>query len=995
MRAPWSWSLVGVLGALLGAAPASAALPEPGFWSGSKQGASVSFTIRADGDGRRMTDVVTSCGSHAYLDGIGHTPPSYAVPRDGVVKLPPVTIRARLGKTTGRFYAGVQFAAGGARCEKDAIPVTRGDFRPIQDGLYRASGGLMYDLTFRVVGGGAMISDFSGRLSIPDPTSLTGHCGTFGNLGDDTRLPSDGSFVFKRDNSSENYHGEITIRGAVSGTGAAAGATGSYTYSADRQCVGGGPVSTTIDWAATLAEAAPDAAPTGEAPAPPGELPDAPGAAPDAPDPKPLPNNGYPGAPTPSSAAGCTPTLSVGPIAALAACFRTRGEAAQSAGRVRLNGIDLTPANAGGTISINRRSGAISSSGPVEVRLGSLSLLRAPLRWTRPESVFAIAGRSKDFTTGGQALFGLPVEGAAKLRLEGGRTKLTVSLKIPKDGGGVSRLSGYSGELTAAADNTAGLILDGAKIAFPGMRFGFVEIQSASLAVAQTGGTYHFDGGATVFPFRFTRVGIQGELGFGLGDGYFRLAAAAENLNRPLVYGFFLQKVGVSAQFNPFGVGGAAAVSFGPQIRLGGDLVSAARLDGSMSYVSADGGDPASLTLAGALELVEAKVASGQVTIAGDGSVSAKGEAEFGVGDYGLSGEMEGWFDGQREFNVEGSAELKLPGVTGSGDAILSSRGIGACRRGDGPDVGFGYTWGKGAGGVSLAAGSCSLGTWRAVRGAAARAAQAGGGTVSVKRGLRQLAVQVTGAGGAPTVAVTAPDGRRIDPLPAGQAVLDATTYFAADPTTSATYLIVDRPAAGRWRIEPLEGSVPVTGVRTAAPLPTVTASGSVRRRGDSHVLTYRVRGLEGRRVQLVDTAGPTHKALRTIDDGRGRVRFAPAARGGAHRIIGRVLSAAGLPTGRTVRVASFRARATGPGAPRRVRVRVRGTSRLVTWRGPASLRYEVDVRTGDGRRLLLLPQGRSRSVTVGMVPRGVRVRATVRGRDASGRAGRAVTARG
>ncbi|MDW5595052.1 hypothetical protein VSS74_11925 [Conexibacter stalactiti] len=1004
--------------ALLAAAAAppaaTAAQPKPGLWMGQKGKVKLSFVVRAQGNRRTIGNAVVFCGGRG-------TEPFYKSPfmieADGsFTRWSRRSGRSRLGATNGVVDSPINMSSStdadgrtvtcGER-EFTGIPVKQGPLRPIQDGTYAGRQLPGYSFSFKVRGGGVLLTDWTGIVSIPGPGSLTGYCGSGGEMGGDTEIAADGSFSF--DDRAPGQH--IAFDGTVGATSAG----GNYLVEFSRGC-DNQPLSGTAAWSATLAEKDPAGPPVGEGdggdPDAPRPLPPGPEGAPDAPDPKPSRGNGYGGPPAPSRAAGCTTTVSAGPISAISACFRTRGTRAESTSRVRLNGLDLTPARKGVTVAIDRRSHAVTADGPVELRVGSLSLTRSELNWRRPEAVFEISGSSgkRDpgarFTTGGQALFGMPVKGSAKLRLAGGRTALTVSLTIPKDDGAVSLLSGYSGELSAAADNERGLVLDGASIAFPGMRAGFVEIQSAKLAVSQPGGVYRFDGSATVFPFRMSGMGIAGQLGFGLGDGYFKLGAAAENLNRALVYGFFLQRIGFTVQVNPFGLGGEAAVTFGPQFRLDGDLISAARLDGSLSYLAGRGGDPSALTIAGALELAEAKAADGSVTVAGDGGVTMSGRFGLTVGGYGLKGGLDGWVDGVRSFNVEGRANLSLPGPDAGGEAILSSVGAGACRTGAGPNVGFGYRWGRGVDGLTFAAGSCSLGEWRAQRGAraaaagsggapGAEAAQAGALAVTVARGQKRLALQIRGSGGAPTVAIVAPGNRRIDPSPAPDGeVSDARTLFVRDPDTRATYLIVDRPAAGRWRVETLPGSVAVAGLSTARTLPRIAVRARVSG-GQRPQLSFRLRGLDGRRVQLVEQARGAAQVLPSRGRASGRLRFTPLPVGGRHSVTAVVLSRAGIPTGEKLRVATFRTGSARPAAPRSVRVLKRGSTRRVTWRGPARLRYEVAVRTSDGRRMLLLPRGRARAVTIPTVARRTVVRVTVRARDAAGRASRPVRAKG
>jgi hypothetical protein len=978
-------------------AAAPAATPEPGLWIGTKGNVQQSFTVRAVGSRRVVTDLVLFCGSVGFLSEESLRDPFDArvlnVKRSGVVKgwAGPGEKPVRLGRRSAVVDTYGYTSGGCPESDFKRIRVSRGPTRPIQDGVYDGESDPAYHLSFEVVGGGTLLRDLDGHAGVPDPTTLTGYCGPAGDIGSDARIAADGTFTSDPGPPEGNRDSRLIVTGMIAG----GGASGTYSYSAPEHCVGDGPLTGSVAFATTLTQANPHAIPPGsggEEPEPPVET-------------KPPPQQGYPGPPEGSKDPDCIPSLEVGPIKALAACFVARGQESESAGRVRLNGIDLTPARPGVKIRVNRRTFAVTSTGPVELRIGGLALLRDKLEWRRPDAVFEIDGKSDakdpgpDFKTKNQNLFGLPVDGSAKLELTDGKTVLTVTVEVPDDGPlpkPLKRLAGYSGELRAAATNESGLVLDGGKLTFPGLRAGFVEIQGAELAISLSGSSYHFDGKATVFPFRFNRIGFEGTLGIGFGDGYFKLGLAAEQLNRALVYGFFLQKVGLELQINPFGLMGSAGVTFGPQFRLGGDLISAARLDGSLQYLSGGDAEPASVELAGALELAEADAADGKVTVKSDATIDAEGTFKFEVAGYGLEGKLDGWFDGLRAFNVEGGVELSIPGPNGSGDAVLSTRGVGACRHGFGPDVGFGYTWGEGIGGVSFVGSSCSVGNWREERSTStfASAAQAGPLRVPVRRGLRQLAVRLSGAGGPPAVVVTAPDGRQIASVPTPDGVVDERTLLVQDPDTSATYLVVDAPARGRWTIAPQAGP-PIAALATAAPLPRVRVGGRVRDGGRRKLLRYRARGLAGRRLQLMDTAGGGHKLIRTTGRARGRIRFTPLPRGGRHRIRALVLGSQGIPTGITRKVATYRAHHGGPPRPRRVRVRRHGGSKIVKWRGPRRLRYEVDVRVTDGRRLRLIARPGRRSVRVGIVPRGVKVRATLRARDATGRAGRAARARG
>ena len=162
-----------------------------------------------------------------------------------------------------------------------------------------------------------------------------------------------------------------------------------------------------------------------------------------------------PGAPKAKDDPGCQGTVTAGDIEGRAACWRRRGDVFESRGRARINGIDLN-----GRIRIDRRTRRISSVGAAQVSAGPVQLLRAPLNWRARTQVFKAAGGS---------FLGLPVKGAVSLAFEGGRTKVALSVGAPdlpklRAAAGTDRLSG---DLTVAATNDEGLVLDSLKLKLP------------------------------------------------------------------------------------------------------------------------------------------------------------------------------------------------------------------------------------------------------------------------------------------------------------------------------------------------------------------------------------------------------------------------------------------------------------------------------------------------------------------------------------------------
>jgi hypothetical protein len=126
-----------------------------------------------------------------------------------------------------------------------------------------------------------------------------------------------------------------------------------------------------------------------------------------------------------------------------------------------------------------------------------------------------------------------------------------------------------------------------------------------------------------------------------------------------------------------------------------------------------------------------------------------------------------------------------------------------------------------------------------------------------------------------------------------------------------------------------------------------------------------------------------------------GRARFTPAAGKARSRRILAVVEQSGLPRD-TLRVARYRAPAPRrPGKPRKLRVRRRGASLVVSWRPAAGAqRHMAFVRAADGEREVFLVRGRKRRIRVRGVERSHRAIVQVTGVRFDGLPGRAATAK-
>jgi hypothetical protein len=165
------------------------------------------------------------------------------------------------------------------------------------------------------------------------------------------------------------------------------------------------------------------------------------------------------------------------------------------------------------------------------------------------------------------------------------------------------------------------------------------------------------------------------------------------------------------------------------------------------------------------------------------------------------------------------------------------------------------------------------------------------------------------------------------------------------DPATATTWVILHRPAAGRWTVTPRAGSV-LAGVDVADPLPPVRLAVRVTGHGGRRTLSWRMPALPGHTLTLTElgTKTPARTLVRT-SRARGRIAFATKGAAGPRRIVATV-SHAGLP--RTTRVV---ARFRSPAPPRLRRVTtIRRRGATLSWKAQAGAdTYAVAVTPPGG----------------------------------------------
>jgi hypothetical protein len=167
---------------------------------------------------------------------------------------------------------------------------------------------------------------------------------------------------------------------------------------------------------------------------------------------------------------------------------------------------------------------------------------------------------------------------------------------------------------------------------------------------------------------------------------------------------------------------------------------------------------------------------------------------------------------------------------------------------------------------------------------------------VKLPAGLPQAMIAVTGEGAAPMVRVTSPDGQSVDVAVSGDDVVTTSTMLAfRRDDDAATYVFLGRPRAGRWTIQVLPGSAPITGVQSAHGLPDPRVVASVGRAGRSMRLAWTLRAIPGQSVQFVEEASNVRRVITTTNRARGVKRFRPVP-GARRRVVVAYVEQDGIP---------------------------------------------------------------------------------------------------
>lgn len=541
--------------------------------------------------------------------------------------------------------------------------------------------------------------------------------------------------------------------------------------------------------------------------------------------------------------------------------------------------------------------------------------------------------------------------------------------------------------------NVEGIIFDKVQGAIEGnIKVGKFALPSASFFWAPNENSFGGSVSAVIPWFSQPKITV----GIQFKDGKLaKFEAEGDGLAVPLFQPLLLQKAKISITRDPFELGLGATVSVGPRLpQLGNRSAAAVEVEGDITgnaqgvkiaaklLLLADEWGNASIDIKGSGMTIQAGINKEKeirpetsaaklrvkTAIKADvtGAIDATGLDLKGGGGVCFEGELKiyGVYEREQEKTCLGGAELRMSlkkgliGFTACGQVDLGALS-GA--------FGWGYrsaSTGKGKPDelkAEVISGSCDVDAWHA---APATASQAGGGAGAVKvpAGLPHTVIGVEGDGGVPRVALRGPGGTTIPAPAATEGIVRGDGYMVIQsPATNSSYLIVGRPAAGEWTIEPQPGSASLLAVRSANGLEPPSVRATVKRGKAGKVkVRYSVKEVEGQVVRFREIGGGVARTVGTARGAQGAFTFTPGfGKGGKRRIVAMV-EQRGMPRAE-LNVASYVAPAPRTlRAPKRITLARRGERLTATWPAVAgAVRYVVDVATGDGRAIHYETKGR------------------------------------
>lgn len=682
----------------------------------------------------------------------------------------------------------------------------------------------------------------------------------------------------------------------------------------------------------------------------------------------------------------CYTTVRTGIAEAMSSCFRRRTEAVgdrffikelyASTKTVRLNGIDVRP-NSGVAIEIDTMTALVKTIGgkarasvDAGSTLGKLTFHYGTVSWDLPHGKTSRFNLGKVSITDGAELFGLSVEGDARLDLVHRGAEIPVTIHLPKP-------LDVSATVTLKTDNLKGLRLEEVHLRVKNATFGAFKVNDLDLRY--NAASYQFDGFADL---SLTSVGTL-QVSIQVIGKTITMFAANFTPVPPLALGsgVFLQHIDFGYDAGPpLTLNGGVKLTAGPPV----NGTSAAAIEGRLKFVASD---PWLLRADGNASIAGFGVASAYLQYQSNGMIKLGGRIEATLYEIvSAKANIDMWlYAPTMKFNAQAGGEVCVWKGCGGGAVVISSTGIGGCIYTFWANFGLGYRW---DGEFKYYLTGCDINHWASAwdGGKPSRLAsypESAAVTtedMTVRPGERAVYFRFASVGDPPQVTVTGPDGTEIV-VPAGTEAYEKTDdhIILQVPPEHATYVIVRDPAPGTWQVTTADGSPELVAVGQASALPKPRIKATVGGRGHSRTLDYEVNRVEGQTVQFFERAGRTSQRLAAVSDAEGRIRFRPAPGPAGTRSIVAVVQQDGAPR-EELKVATYRAPGPlKPAATERVAIKRTATKAVVTW--PDARRaatWRVVATASDGRRWSVVLD--RRKLVLPSVFRSKTVRVKVRG---------------
>ena len=470
----------------------------------------------------------------------------------------------------------------------------------------------------------------------------------------------------------------------------------------------------------------------------------------------------------------CT-TVHMGDIDALseAGCFlrdpqHPASGAAVTDGELRLNGLQIVP-DPGVRVIIDPRARTIDTTGAVSVILrgtgiGDVTLWHGELHVKLGAASDGQTLFDFDTSTFAAALKGFPIDGKIDVVLAHDAVKIPIALKLPPYFGGIT------GQATLLANNRDGLVLDSLQIGVPDAILGALEIKDLNISYTREGDVW--SGGAKFnIPPRSGEFAIDVQVTFTGGRLTMGSFGVGFYPGIPIFSDLYLNHFGGGFALSPrkkiFGDVSVGAIPLDPPNY-------AINVDGTFAITFGEHGEPTVIEVGGTGAVHGEDIANAKLIFQTNGYFEADGNVDIDLGVVGVSGGIKAFADlPAKRFSgdIHGTVFVGGFGLI-SAESLIANTGMGACGKLEVPPLpalagGFFWAWGTSADDVHFEAGSCDLSQYKvAPVSAAARAGDAAAGvtTATVAAGTDIENIELLGDGGAPSVTLTSPSGRVIEP---------------------------------------------------------------------------------------------------------------------------------------------------------------------------------------------------------------------------------------